>query len=170
MKHPINKRRRENTEKLLSDYVDLCNRVMAENRDKFWYRQAKSLNRLLWGGANFRTVVYEGDPSNIVAEFTLHFDPDLRALQLLPPGDHKVAFTWKASTAYLRDVVHERPSWFLEHPLMLDWVWMKRRMGDQIAHRVDGRSHAAGVALGVAAAVLASAALSRRREKEPLRL
>ncbi|MBB3036010.1 hypothetical protein [Hoyosella altamirensis] len=139
------------TRDLLSGYLLICNRAMAENKDKFWYQQAKKLNRQLWGGANFRTVIYETDPDVTVGEYTIHFDPVEKSLSILPPGDHDVAFTWKASTDYLRDVVHDRPDWYLAHPAMLDWVWMKERARDQLVHRVDGRSFIAGVTLGVAA-------------------
>jgi hypothetical protein len=140
------KRNGGNAEHLLSDYIALCNRAIAENRDKFWYRQAKRLNRALWGGADFRTLVYDEDPDDVIGEFTIHFDPDGRELRLLPPGDHDVAFSWKVSTAYLRDVVLERPDWYLEHPAMLDWIWIRERVRDEAAEigRIIGELHEEG--------------------------
>ncbi|MDZ5076598.1 hypothetical protein [Nesterenkonia sp. HG001] len=151
----------EHLESLVEDYIALCNRAMNENWHSFSYRQAKRLNRLLWGGSNFRTVVYGDDPSEVVEAFTIHFDPDEQALSLLPPGDHDIAFAWKVSVAYLRDVVQERPEWYVAHPMMLDWIWMKDYASDEIG-RIDGRSFVAGAALGAAAA-FASVAVSRAR-------
>lgn len=151
-------------EQLLSDYVALCNRAMAENKDRFWYRQARRLNRALLGGANFRTIVQGEDPDEVLGEFTIHFDPDDQVLSLLPPGNHDVAFSWRAPVGYLDDVVHERPEWYLERPMRLDWVWLKERMG-KAADRVDGRSLAAGFVLGAAAVLLAVCAVPRERER-----
>lgn len=35
--------------RLLEEYVDICNRAIAENEDRFVFRHAKKLNRALWG-------------------------------------------------------------------------------------------------------------------------
>jgi hypothetical protein len=161
---------RTDVEKLLSDYLDLINRSLVENADLFWYRQAKRLNRMVWADANFRTIIYDGDPSNVVGEFTIHFDTDANELSILPPGDHRVAFAWKASLDYLRDVAESRPDWYLEHPMMLDWKWITERVRDEVSSRAGSRaarnavigSLALGAAVGAASAY---AYRSRRRSR-----
>lgn len=147
---------------IFEDYVEICNRVMSENMDRFWYRQAKRLNRTVWSDANFHTIVYDEHPDRVVGEYTLHFDPDAWELQILPPGDHEVAFSWKVPLEYLDDVVNERPEWYLEHPVMLDGVWMADRIRDEMRGRTGSVvALAAGLAVGVVAGALSAHLIGR---------
>lgn len=114
-------------EDLMSGYLDICNRAMQENIDKFWYQQAKRLNRILWDESNFHTIVYDLDPDITLDEFMIHFNPDERELSLISPEGQEVAFTWKVPLGYLKDVVENRPDWYIEHPVMLDWKWLTER-------------------------------------------
>jgi hypothetical protein len=143
----------EDVDALFSRYVAVCNRAMAENEHKVWFRQAKQLTVSLWGGKNFRTVIYERRRRNPLAEYILHLDARDRALEILPTDDHDVAFTWMAPVAYLTDVVHERPQWYIEHPLMLDLAWIRARARDEAAKRIDGHWLALAFVLGAALAV-----------------
>jgi hypothetical protein len=165
MQTTIEKPQATTTEALLTEYLEICNRAMAERTDLFWYRQAKRLNRAVWGESTYRTLVYDADPSAIIGEFAIRFDLEQRRLSLIEPGDHDYAFTWKVPLAYLRDVVIERPEWYLEHPLMLDGTWMARRFRDEVNQRLHRprASHAASLALGAAAGVLVARTLSARR-------
>lgn len=153
-----------NLEQLMSDYVAVCNRAIEENKGRFWYRQASRMSNILLGGSDFRVIVYDRNPDEPLAHYTLHFDPDPQVLSLSPGSDRSTAFTWKTSLAYVRDVAHERPDWYVTHPAMLDWNWMKDRLSDEV-DRIDNRSLVAGFVLGTAATLLASAALSRARER-----
>jgi hypothetical protein len=164
----VSTQRKEELERLLSDYVALCNRAIAENEDAFWVRQAKRLNRALWGGASFRALVYDENPSDPLAAFVIHFDADDGVLSLASAEEHEVAFTWAAPLRYLEDVVRERPRWYLDHPTRLDWSWLEHRVRDEAAHRFDGRSFAVGALLGAAVASLVGTLLGRRRRRRTL--
>jgi hypothetical protein len=137
-------------EPLMNKYVTLCNRAIAENEDKFWYQQAKKLNRAIWNdGARFRTLVYGDNPKETQAQFTLHFDVDRHELSLGPDTtEEDVAFTWKTPVSYLQDVVEERPDWYLEHPVRLDWQWLKARANDSLEHSSPRSAFASGFVLG----------------------
>jgi hypothetical protein len=164
----VSTQRREELERLLLDYVALCNRAIAENVHAFWYRQAKRLNRALWGEANFRTLVYDENPSDPLAAFMIHFDAEEGVMSLASPEEHEFAFTWAAPLRYLEDVVHERPRWYLDHPMRLDWSWLQHRFRDEATHRFDGRSLAVGALLGAAVASLIGTLLGRRRRRRTL--
>jgi hypothetical protein len=153
----------DKVERLLASYVDVCNRALLESRDRFLYRQMKQLNRLLWDGANFRTVVYDADPDDVRGEFTLHFDAQRWRLELLPPGDHDTAFTWRAPLRYLRDVAVNRPDWYVANPIMLDWNWLTGRLHDAVTSpKGQQRSLVIGVGVAVLATAVVTALLLRR--------
>ena len=158
-------------EKLLSNYLDVCNRAIAENRNKFWFMAAKQLNGVLFGGENFHTLVIGEDGREVLGEFTLHFnaDDEERPLSLLAPGDHESVFSWRAPIAYLEEVVHERPDWYVAHPLQLDWAWMRHR-ASQATRKIDTGWLVTGLVLGAAATALVMHAGSKGRGKGPLSL
>jgi hypothetical protein len=139
----------EDAGQLFSNYIDLCNRAIAENDDKIWFREAKRLSAMLCGGASFRTLIYDQDPTSPIAEFHVHFDPTDQLLEILPAQQHAVVFTWRAPLDYLHDVVHERPDMYLQNPLLLDWTWIRARAEDEAARYVTPRTVA--IAFGVGA-------------------
>lgn len=145
-------------EELLSGYLAVCNRVLAKN--KFWYRQVKRLNKVLLDNMNFRTIVYDQDPGQVLGAFTIRFEKENHKMSLLPPGDHNTAFAWKVPVRYLRDVVENRPEWYLRHPVKLDWKWLTTRISDETASRSNGRkalaAGTAGVVLGAAIGALSA--------------
>lgn len=144
----------QDVEALLSDYVALCNLAMAENQDKFWFRQAKRLTTAVLGGAKARTLVYDEEPGDVVGEFVVCLDPDRKVFKVQSPEEEKdTTYTWRVSTDFLKDVVHERPEWYLNNPTMLDWMWAKDRLSDA-AERIDGRSFTTGFVLGAALVVV----------------
>lgn len=165
-------------ERLMASYIAICNRAIARNKDRFWFEQGKRLNRAIWGGSSFRTVVYDENPDDVLAEFEIMLDPEAEALGLIPPGAQEPSFSWKVPIGYLRDVVDERPDWYLEHPLALDGVWFADRVRDELRTRTDqaaarpALSAASSFALGFAAAsalfVLLRGA-ARRRQRGPIR-
>lgn len=55
------------------------------------------------------------------------FNPDERKLSLISPEGQDAAFSWKIPLDYLKDVVENRPDWYIEHPVMLDWKWLAER-------------------------------------------
>lgn len=157
-------RRRNGVQKLLADYVDVCNRAIAENEHRFVFRQAKKLNRQLWGEASFHTLVYEDDPRNVIEEATLHYDPRRLELSVEDSADGDVAFSWKLPIDYMEDVV-QRPDWYVEHPAALDWNWLTERVRDESTALVtDRRAIAAGVA-GIVAGVLLGMTVAALRQR-----
>ena len=147
---------------LLQRYAEVCNRAIARNSHKTWFRKAKEASKLLVGGSKFRTLVYEGDPDNIVAEATLQFDARQETVRVLDGNDQDAAFTWKVSTSYLRDVADVRPDWYTANPLRLDWKWLSERAGDEWRHR-ETEPLALGFLAGLAFATIMSVLRPRDR-------
>jgi hypothetical protein len=151
---------------LLADYVEVCNRAIAESEGRFLYWQARKLNSGPWGELNVRALVYDGDPRAVVEEATLHFDPAHRRISIPQPPDGDILFSWKVSLEYLEDVVRNRPEWYVERPLMLDWKWLVGRARDEsrvLSEDHDGRIAAVGVTIGLLFGSAATYLLSSRR-------
>jgi hypothetical protein len=146
---------------LLAEYVGVCNRALAENMDSFLFRQAKRLSRAMWEDARFRTVVYDGDPDNVLEEAIIRFDPHQRLLRLDNHGDGEITFTWKVPLAYLQDVVRTRPDWYADNPLMLDWKWFTGRVSDEWRHAKHDRKIIVGGAVLLLAGVMIGYGASR---------
>ncbi|MBW3567880.1 MAG: hypothetical protein KY410_07995 [Proteobacteria bacterium] len=152
-----------NPAQTFSRYVDLCNRVMTENQDSLWFRQAIQLNEALWNGRNFRVIVYDRDPGSVIESFTVRLDMDKPEIRLVQDGHaHDVAFSWKTPLSYLEEVVAE-PERYIAQPMLLDWEWLKERVRDEASYRADGKSIVTGFALGVATAVIAGRIVGRKR-------
>lgn len=148
--------RRTDLRRLLSDYAEVCNRAMDRNVDRFWYRQILRLARATLDETTFQALVYLDDPDEVLAAFTLHFDPRTNRLIVLPPGAFEVSHVWKVPLDYLEDVVYERPDWYIEHPTRLDGVWAARRTRDALrGHGSTIGVALAGLAIGIAVGILA---------------
>jgi hypothetical protein len=149
---------------LLSEYLNVCNRAMEENKHKFFYQQAKKLNRMVWDEANFHTIIYDEDPENVIGEFTIHFNSSEGKLSVLPSGNYEVAFSWKMPLNYLLDVVENRPEWYIDNPVMLDWAWLTLRVSTGLKSLMKKPrllsatvvGFGIGVTVGVLTAVLAT--------------
>ena len=148
---------RESAERLLKDYVAVVNRVLEENRGKFPYEHALRAARTFWGERPIRTLVYGRDPQDLLGVFFLRLEPDTDALAVLPPGDHDFGITWKASMRYLWDVAANRPQWYAEHPMMLDWSWFKTRISDEASRQARERPALVGGAVGFVLGALVTA-------------
>ncbi|MHA6289660.1 hypothetical protein [Maricaulis sp. CAU 1757] len=169
------KRYRKNLETLVSDYLSVCNKALKDHSDNGIYRQASRLGRVAFGGAPFTAVIYDRHPDETLGEYSLRFDADSHALELSDEEAADDAYVWKVPLSYLRDVVIERPTWFLDHPLMLDWKWLTRRVTDEISEPIEPRSFMLGAIAGITGLIAGRAlaqhiAASRTPRPQPGRL
>ncbi len=154
-----------NLEPLMREYVAICNHAMAKSKDQFWYQQAHKISKAV-DGKNFRTLVYEDNPTNTQAAFTLHFDAEKPELRLDDSASEEDAiFTWKTPVSYLKDVVEERPTWYLEQPTRLDWQWLKARANDTLEHRPPASTLTTGILIGAATFALGYFVASSARRR-----
>lgn len=143
-------RYRKDPEALISDYLAICNQVLKNHADQGQTRQALRLAKRANDGEPFTAIVYDNHPDEVLGEFPLRFDPEAREISLSRTDPEDSAFSWKVPLSYLSDVVLERPTWYLQHPLMLDWKWLTQRIGDEVTEPLDARSLAVGALLGAA--------------------
>lgn len=122
-----NKELKADVKELMSDYLNICNKIIEKHKDKALYRSLIELNEKVWDQMNFKTYVYDEHPDNITGEFIINYNAEEKKVRLLPPGEYDIAFSYKTPLSYLHDVVEVRPSWYKENPMMLDWAWMKHR-------------------------------------------
>ena len=154
---------RPDARNLLVRYAEVVNRAMRRNSHKAWFRKAKQASKLLVGGSKFRTIVYEDDPDKTVAEATLQFDARTETVRVIEgDGNGEVAFTWKVSTSYLRDVAETRPDWYVDNPLRLDWKWLSDRAAGEWRRR-ETEPLALGFLAGLAFATVMSVLRPRDR-------
>lgn len=139
---------------LLTNYIEICNNAIGQNRNTRWFRQLQRLGEKYGRSVNMHTVIYERNPGDVVTSAVVRFNPLETELEVLPVGDYEANMRWKASVDYLEDVVLRRPEWYLENPLRLDWSWMKDRARDEMEYRVDMPSLATGLAVGAVAGLL----------------
>ena len=158
------RRYRRNLDTLMSDYLSVCNQALKGHIDNGFYRRAMRLSRVVFGGEVFTAVVYDTHPDEVLGEFSIRFDGDAHKLEMVDDDAEADAYAWKVPLTYLRDVVIERPTWYINHPLMLDWNWLTRRVGDEVTEPVDGRSFVFGALAGLAG-LFASRALIRQASR-----
>jgi CBS domain-containing protein len=114
------------TASLLISFLDVCNKSLAKNREKFLYKQLFTLYEKLFAGRDVGVIIYEDDPETEIGRVSVRFKDG----RYEPVGSEidDVAFRVKLKRSYMEKVV-ANPSEYIEHPEKLDWEWLKSRIG-----------------------------------------
>lgn len=114
------------TNALFTQYVNVVNKAMGQNRDEFPFSQLMSMGEKILGDKKIGAAVYKDDPDSPHDYFTLTYeDGKLRATH----GKEAPNVEWKLDERHLENVVDD-PGTFIENPARLDLDWLKTRMGD----------------------------------------
>ena len=121
----------ENYDELFRNYLDICNRALAEHRDEPRFRQAVKDAEKLPAGGRTAVALHEDLDSAPVETFTIGFNEgEVRLVSHAaeePDYEDEPAFLWRVSTEDLREVV-ANPEPYIEDPLQLDWDWVFARL------------------------------------------
>jgi hypothetical protein len=114
-------------EKVFQQYLQICNRAIEQNRNKFPYTE-------IWGArfaklgsdkeAILQAIIYDDRPK---VEFTLRLTKDMKIeiveKKPIPDGEE-----WPFTYQYLKRVV-DNPKEYIENPAKLEWGWLKTVFG-----------------------------------------
>jgi len=112
-------------EKVFQQYLEICNRAIEQNKDKFpyteiWGAQVRAMKEEM----KVEAIVYDDRPK---AAFMLRLTKDMKIeiveKKALPPEE-----AWPFTYQYLKRVV-DNPEDYIENPAKLEWGWLKPVLG-----------------------------------------
>lgn len=112
----------DETEKLFSKYLEICNQALVMNRKKSPFKDIFRAASEAVEDIPFELAVYDDRPKGV---FTLH----LKGEQLVPgerPLNEEAA--WRLHLSEIQQVV-ENAIYYIEHPELLQLDWLKSRFG-----------------------------------------
>lgn len=115
------------TNALFIQYVDVVNRAIASNRDRFPFKQLLSIGERMLGDKKIGAAVYKTDPDSPHDWFTLTYRNGKLSAQ---EGKESPDISWKVKEAHLRNVV-SNPDPFIANPAKLDLDWLETRFREE---------------------------------------
>jgi hypothetical protein len=116
----------EDTQTLVVQYLNVVNTALDRHREDFPYNKILSLSQRVLAGKNIGMGVYKGEAKSAYDYYTLSMDDG--RLRLVSHGKTDADLEFKARLSYLEEVV-ENDAEYIEHPVKLDWEWLKTRLG-----------------------------------------
>jgi len=114
------------TDALFTQYVNVVNQAVGQNRDRFPFKQLLSMGDKILGDKEIGAAIYKTDADEPHDWFTLTFDEGkLDATH----GKGSPDIEWKIDRRHLEHVVAD-PQPYIDNPARLDLDWLKTRMGD----------------------------------------
>jgi hypothetical protein len=111
---------------LFASAIDVWNRAICENRDRFPFREVLPKCETALRGRTLGVRVHEGALKRAVAQFAIHFHDGL--IHLVAEGDPNADVVWEVSRDRLEEVV-EDPEHYVDHPAKLDWDVLTKPLG-----------------------------------------
>lgn len=111
---------------LFTQALNVLNAALDHNRERTPYKQILDASERLIGGRRLGVALYADDASEPYDYFTIRFGKG--AFELLEHGKRDPEIAWKVSRSYLQRVA-ERPREYIENPALLDWDWLRSRVG-----------------------------------------
>jgi len=106
---------------LVERYLEVCNQAIEKNRKKFPYKNLLEASEAFQDNG-WRFTVYDDEPKG---SFQMHLKNSFIEAE---PCQKKHASGWKLNTSYLHKVT-QNPKEYIDNPALLDWEWLKNRMG-----------------------------------------
>lgn len=107
-------------EPLVQQYIAICNRALAANKDKFPFREIWETQWKRFGANNtLRCALYDDRPKLI---YDLQLRPNIKIV-IMPTASNSSADAWPFRISYLQEVC-THPDVYIEHPLRLNWRWL----------------------------------------------
>jgi len=107
---------------LLEQYLEICNKVMQQNRDRFPYSQIWQAGEQALSGRAVELAVVDDAPK-------AHKCVTLEACKINSEPTGKAAEdppVMRLSASYLEDVV-AHPDKYIDNPSLIDWDWLTIR-------------------------------------------
>lgn len=110
-----------NNEQLIKQYLDVVNRALQTNRDRFPWKQIVAAGEKKWHGKNIGLGI-NADGQDEPETYTLEFVNGQFVYN--GPGKFDTEYTWEADRAFMQKVVGN-PQEYIEHPMKINWDWVK---------------------------------------------
>lgn len=112
-------------QELLQAYLDICNKVLAANRDRFPYRQIWSAGEEALSGRTVILSLHDDVPKAhcLVAFGESHISTEVLAAETLHLHKERLP-VHAVRLTYLLDVVAE-PDKYVADPSLINWDWIK---------------------------------------------
>lgn len=114
------------TNALVTQYLNVVNRSLGENREDFPYKQLLDASEKLFADKRVAVGVYQDDIRNPHHWFTARFGNG--RFELVAQGKGDADFQWVLREAHVAEVV-DHPEAFIAHPYKLDIDWLKKAVG-----------------------------------------
>jgi hypothetical protein len=110
----------EEYERIFERYLDVCNRAIEKNKDKFPYMEIwKARWKKLRSDNILECAVYDDRPK-IIYKLQLTEDMKIRIIEKTHAVPNDV---WPFKYSYLKHVVENQQD-YIDHPANLDWGWL----------------------------------------------
>lgn len=115
----------EEYEKVFQQYLEICNRAIEQNKNKFpyteiWGARLKALEEEI----KIQAVVFDDRPKlAYMLRLTRDMKIEIAEKKVIPPED-----SWPFSYQYLKRVV-DNPKEYIENPARLEWGWLQTVFG-----------------------------------------
>ena len=110
--------------------LDVFNRAIAANENSSPYREILAMGDKLFEGKNVGVAVYKDNADQPFDYFTIRFLNG--KFELVARGKEEPEIAWKVSRDYLAEVAGN-PQEYIDHPVKLDWDWLKNRISSAVS-------------------------------------
>ena len=112
-------------EQIFERYLEVCNRALEKNKDKFPYMEIWKARWDKLGENNILQCAVYDDRPKVVYSLQLSKDMKIKILNKtnVQPGD-----VWPFKYSFLKHVV-DNPDDYINHPANLDWGWLSGVFG-----------------------------------------
>lgn len=111
----------DNHDVLIQRYVDICNRALDLNKDRFPFQQILCAAREAETGRLIEVDIVDSKPK---VSYVMHIEKD--SIVTEPHGDCddcNCDRLWPVTLEYLKNVVHNSDA-HINNPAKIDWEWM----------------------------------------------
>jgi hypothetical protein len=116
----------EETRTFFIQYINTCNIALSRHKDSPPYKQILALSEKFLGNKPITVEVYGDDPDRPIDLYTIKLNNG--AFDVVSYDKQEAAMEWKVKDSYLKTVV-ENSQHYIAHPEMLEWEWLKSRIG-----------------------------------------
>lgn len=108
---------------LFQKYLDICNRALAANKDRFPYKQIWETSEKILREKTVPVAIYDDQPK-AVYHLTLHDNH----IDTVDGSEQDVDHFWKMNISYLEKVT-SHPEEYIRNPAKIDWDWLRSCAG-----------------------------------------
>jgi hypothetical protein len=106
---------------LFSRYLEVCNRAIAANGDRFPFKQILGAAQKSQTSKNVEVCIIDDHPE---ASFVIHLDDGKVSAQSHSACKNcNCKGQWRVARSYLEDVI-QNPDEYIRNPAKIDWEWM----------------------------------------------